>query len=327
MFKRGSTYSRDEIHTLFYGKSINWKRTGDWNTGYVQVPKEKTGGALQKDVLIVFMNIGVPGRTGHDFDNAFNPNTNLIEWYGKPRAKSNQPIFQRLLSFSGLLEHNESENIEPLEPHFFARWDNKNLRFVYLGVGSISSYIDDVITRQGKKTIKCIISCKETAEILNYSNPQDLTMVPISSSEVLTSIAPIANPLERSISSFALEKHLEEYILKNWEHTPFATLYKLKEDSQQFQTATGPLDILAYKRDETGFLVIELKRGSASDAVVGQMLRYMAYIKEGIAQNGLEVKGCIIATEKDQGLDYALRMIKDVDFYQYKIDFSLKKID
>jgi hypothetical protein len=326
MFKRGSTYSRDEIHTLFYGYPVPRIGSGNWTTGYVKVPKEETGGAFQKDVLIVFMNIGVSGRTGHNFDNAFNPKTNLIEWYGKPKAKSNQPIFKRLLSFSGLLEHNELEKIEPLEPHFFARWDNTDRGFVYLGVGSVIFYKDDVITRQGK-TIKCLISCKETAEILNYSNPQDLTMVPISSSEVLTSIAPITNPLERSISSFALEKHLEEYILKNWKYTPFATLYELKEDSQQFPTATGPLDILAYKRDRKGFLAIELKRGSASDAVVGQILRYMAYIKKGIAQNGLEVKGCIIATEKDQGLDHALEMIEDVDFYQYKIDFSLKKID
>lgn len=326
MFKRGSTYSRDEIHTLFYGNPVPRIGTGNWTTGYVRVPKEETGGTFQKDVLIVFMNIGVSGTTGHDFDNAFNPETNIIEWYGKPKTHSKQPLIQRLLSFSGLLEHNGLEKIEPLEPHFFARWNNRETRFVYLGAGSVISYEDNVTTPHGV-SIKCLISCKETAEILNYSQLKDPTKVPILSSKALTSIAPKTNSLERPISSFALEKHLEEYILTNWKSTPFADLYEIKNDSQQFPTATGPLDILAYRKDGTGFLAIELKRGSAGDAVVGQIYRYMAHIRKHIARGDQKVNGCIIATDKDRGLDYALTMIPDIDFYQYKIDFSLKKIN
>jgi hypothetical protein len=43
------------------------------------------------------MNIGVPGRTGHDFDNQFNSKSNSIIWFGKPNSHSKQPTFKKLL--------------------------------------------------------------------------------------------------------------------------------------------------------------------------------------------------------------------------------------
>ena len=58
-FKRGSKYSRDDIHFLYFGKPYPKVGTGNWTTGYVQ-PNGSND-------LIIFMNIGVPGRTGQDF--------------------------------------------------------------------------------------------------------------------------------------------------------------------------------------------------------------------------------------------------------------------
>lgn len=324
MFKRGSTYSRDELHTLFYGVPVPRRGSGNWTTGYVRVPKEKSN-IFNKDVLIVFINIGVPGTTGQDFDNKFNPTNNMIEWYGKPNSNSDQPIIQRLLSHSGLLVSKRRTDSEPLEPHFFARWDNKNIRFVYLGVGSIIGFTDNVETPQGP-AIKFLVSCLDTADILEYARP-DTSKKKIAVNMSENSIEPITCSTERPISSFALEKHLEEYILTNWKTTPFAGLYEIRGDSRQFPTTTGPLDILAYKRDGTGFLALELKRNSAGDAAIGQILRYMAHIKKHVARIDQKVNGCIIATEKDRALDYALTMTPDIDFYQYRIDFSLKKVN
>ena len=71
-------------------------------------------------------------------------------------------------------------------------------------------------------------------------------------------------------SSFVLEKHLEDYICRNWETTIFGGDFNIYENGRQYQTNTGPLDILAKKKDETEFLILELKRDLASDAVVGQ---------------------------------------------------------
>lgn len=44
----------------------------------------------------------------------------------------------------------------------------------------------------------------------------------------------------------------------------------------------------------------ELKRGHASDVVVGQILRYMAYIKKQMTESEQIVEGVIIALENDQ---------------------------
>ena len=78
--------------------------------------------------------------------------------------------------------------------------------------------------------------------------------------------------------SFVLEKHLEDYICRNWETTIFGGVFNIYENGRQYQTNTGPLDILAKRKDETEFLILELKRDLASDAVVGQTLNYMGWV-------------------------------------------------
>jgi RecB family endonuclease NucS len=45
--------------------------------------------------------------------------------------------------------------------------------------------------------------------------------------------------------------------------------------------------------------VVELKRGRASDVVVGQALRYMGFVKEQLAEDDQTVEGAIIALDDD----------------------------
>ena len=65
-------------------------------------------------------------------------------------------------------------------------------------------------------------------------------------------------------------------------------------------------------------MVIELKKGRASDNVVGQVQRYMGYIKEEIATSEQEVKGVIIAFDDDQKIKRALSVTNNISFYKYK---------
>jgi len=53
--------------------------------------------------------------------------------------------------------------------------------------------------------------------------------------------------------------------------------------------------------------VVELKKGRASDAVVGQVQRYMGYVLEDLAESNQTVKGVIIVLEDDLRLRRALR--------------------
>lgn len=90
-------------------------------------------------------------------------------------------------------------------------------------------------------------------------------------------------------------------------------------------TDTGPLDILAISKDRKRLLVLELKKGRAADAVVGQTLRYMGYIADELAEDGQTVIGAIIALEDDIGIRRALSMVPSVTFYRYQISFKLVK--
>lgn len=297
-FKKGSEYSRSDIHFLYLGKPLPKIGTGNWTSGYVT----PTGA----NDLIIFMNIGVPGKTGHDFENKFDPDTNTIIWYGKPKTHSGQPTFKKLFS-------------KELTPHFFARWDSNNIKFIYLGTGSIVDFQDGAETKHGH-AIRLTITCDEAKEILNYSVPKIET-------EINTEIFVKNNNKIESASSFLLEKHLEDYIEKYWDKTVFGKNYDIYENGRQYPTETGPLDLLAQKKDKSEFLVLELKRDKTSDNAVAQTLRYMGYIKKKLATNNEKVKGCIIGTQEDKSFEHAISMVPDIDFYRYSINFSLNKID
>lgn len=129
-------------------------------------------------------------------------------------------------------------------------------------------------------------------------------------------------------SAFAMEQHLEDFLVQNWKYTNLAARYDIYEVDgatvgQQFQTDAGPIDILAISKDKSELLVIELKKGRARDAVVGQILRYMGYVKAELAEAGQTVKGLIIAHEDDQKLRWALSAVQNIEFYRYEVSFKL----
>ena len=293
MFKKGSSYSRKDVGWILL-PDTGRPAGGDWDTGYVRV----------EDKLIIFMNIGIPGATGHDFDNYYDHENKTIVWYGKPRSHSKQLTFQKLFS----LEYT---------PHFFARWD-KNSDFTYLGIGKIISFKDGhpTIDSKGKEV--------ETIELkLNIED----------SEEIITPIRDSVHKEEKSFdtetikSSFALEKHLEDFLIQNWNNTSLSNEYEIIEregKKSQYPTRSGPIDILAISKDKTHYLVIELKKGRASDEVVGQISRYIGYIKKELAAPNQGVKGLIIALDNDRNLEDALYGSSNISFLKYRVNFELE---
>ena len=63
-------------------------------------------------------------------------------------------------------------------------------------------------------------------------------------------------------------------------------------------------------KDKKTFLVIELKKGRLNDKVVGQIQRYMGFIKAEVANKDQKVKGLIIGLKEDLGLQRAISIIK-----------------
>ena len=145
-----------------------------------------------------------------------------------------------------------------------------------------------------------------------------------SQSPVLTTTdATIEDP-----SVFALEKHLEDFLVANWSQTELGRDWDIYEEDgevrgQQYPTDTGPIDILAISKDKARLLVVELKKGRASDAVVGQIQRYMGYVKEELAESGQSVEGVIIALEDDLRIKRALVVASGIRFYRYQVSFKL----
>ncbi len=127
--------------------------------------------------------------------------------------------------------------------------------------------------------------------------------------------------------NFAMEKHLEDFVVTNWDNLPLSKEYELiYEDgdlvSQQYRTEVGPIDILAVDKKDGSYLIIELKKGRTSDAVVGQILRYMTCISKSKKK---EVKGLIIVPEVDKNLEYAIGQTKNISVKTYKVKFTLNE--
>lgn len=131
-------------------------------------------------------------------------------------------------------------------------------------------------------------------------------------------------------SAFAMEKHLEEFLVHNWPQTELGKRYEIyAEDGelvgQQYPSDTGAIDILAISKDKKELLVVELKKGRASDVVVGQIQRYMGYVQDELAEDGQTVRGVIIALEDDLRLRRALSVANNIEFYRYQVSFKLFK--
>ena len=127
-----------------------------------------------------------------------------------------------------------------------------------------------------------------------------------------------------------MEKHLEEFLVHNWQYTELGKKYDIYTEEgeivgQQYPSDTGPIDVLAISKDKKELLIVELKRGRASDAVVGQIQRYMGYVKDELAENNQVVKGVIIALDNDKRIKRALSVTSNIEFYRYQVSFKLFK--
>lgn len=140
---------------------------------------------------------------------------------------------------------------------------------------------------------------------------------------------------EMMAASFAFEKHLEDFLIQNWEQTELGKKYDLYVDEnedgvkvigKQIQTDTGRIDILAISKDKKEFLVIELKNNRASDQAVGQVQRYMGYVVSELAGKDQQVKGLIIAMEDDLSIRRALTVAPNIEFWRYEVSFKLAKV-
>jgi endonuclease NucS-like protein len=111
------------------------------------------------------------------------------------------------------------------------------------------------------------------------------------------------------------ETNLEDFVIQQLE-TIEPGLHLVE---RQLSTPAGRLDLLC--RDAVGsYVVVELKRMQGSDQVVGQILRYMGWLKE--THPAEKVRGIVIVGNKDQALLYAARAVPDVQVKEFKLQIQ-----
>ena len=143
--------------------------------------------------------------------------------------------------------------------------------------------------------------------------------------------ASIADSVD-AVQEFVLEQYLEDFLHSNWDRIDFGRRLELwSPDSRpprQFDASpVGRLDFLSRDLDTDALVVIELKRATPSDAVVGQTLRYMGWVKEALARAEQRVEGIILVGDADQRLLYAASVVPGLRVVQYRIDFRLEPAD
>lgn len=163
------------------------------------------------------------------------------------------------------------------------------------------------------------------SNISKYANELDALLSGSNPQAIISTDETIEDP-----SVFALEKHLEDFLVQNWKSTELGKHYDIYEEDgeivgQQYPSDTGPIDILAISKDKKELLVVELKKGRIGDVVVGQVQRYMGYAKDELAEDDQKVRGVIIAFEDDTKIRRALSVAQNIDFYTYKVNFKLEK--
>jgi hypothetical protein len=131
------------------------------------------------------------------------------------------------------------------------------------------------------------------------------------------------------MQGFGLERHLHDFLRDNWERLALGQEWQLYgepgDDSPgyEYPTHVGRIDLLARHRTQQRWLVVELKRDQSSDVTVGQVMRYMGWVKRNLAASNDQVQGLIIARRPDQQLLYALDVTPNIDLKLYEVEFRL----
>jgi restriction system protein len=121
---------------------------------------------------------------------------------------------------------------------------------------------------------------------------------------------------------------LEDFIEHNWSKISWGAALELYNDGEQtgrqYPAGTWSIDFLAVDKTSNDFVVIELKRGRTSDTAVGQVLRYMYWVKKNLAGADRKVRGIIVASEVDDALRYATADLPNIAIKTYSVTFSLQ---
>lgn len=149
-----------------------------------------------------------------------------------------------------------------------------------------------------------------------------------SKADVLAPPSPVdTERAEDGPSEFAYESDLRDFLAKNLSIIePGLELYQDEGiTGVEFPVDGRFIDVLAVDR-ERNLVVIELKVSRGYDRVIGQLLRYMAWIKQNHAEPTQQVRGIISAREISEDLRLACSYLPGVHLYEYMLSVTLQRV-
>jgi Endonuclease NucS C-terminal domain len=132
-------------------------------------------------------------------------------------------------------------------------------------------------------------------------------------------------PAGEAAMEFLLENYLEDFLASNWPRIDWGRPLEIYDGGtgHQFSTPVGRLDFLCRDVSTGALVAVELKRGRPTDQVVGQLARYMGWLRQHFAAPGQSVEGIIVAHDIDPKLQYAATAVPGTTVMAYEITFRL----
>jgi hypothetical protein len=132
---------------------------------------------------------------------------------------------------------------------------------------------------------------------------------------------------EECSTEFAYESDLRNYLAKNLSIIePGLTLYQDDEITGiEYPVGGRFVDILAVDA-KGGLVVIELKVSRGYNRVVGQLMRYIAWIRKNQAEPEQDVRGVIIARAISEDLLLACSLLPGIRLFEYELSMKLNSV-
>ena len=129
-------------------------------------------------------------------------------------------------------------------------------------------------------------------------------------------------------AEFLLEKDLQNFLARHLDRIePGLRLYEDSDGARGIEYDAGGrrIDILALDRSNS-FVVLELKVSKGYDRVVGQLLRYVNWVRQNLAEPGQPVRGMIVCRAMTDDLKLACSSLPDVELFEYQLSVTVTKV-
>lgn len=237
----------------------------------------------------------------------------------------------RFAAAHGLGAESLAIQTSPVDPRIKQRHVPRKGAFVELfeARGQISAFAEiywqHLNTPKGQRRRQQYLDLKNLNDELLRGGVPDEDLIEDSSTTVDD-----VSPTAQDLAAFALEAQLRDFIVENIAHIPInghrLRLYVdgLGRSGREYPSGVGPIDILAV--DEAGhFMVFELKLERGPDRALGQLARYMGWVKTHLA-NDRAVRGAVVARAIDERLRYAACVVPNVSLLEYDVQFRVRDV-